>query len=206
MSQVELLLCRDFRETVWELPAVRPRLLIAWRESPEAVDAGVPHSVSTVVATALLHMGRTAWFSDQPVPGTQTVARLTAQGGIGRRAISAHLVSSDDPKLTARLFDATGFIWTLRSQAGFAGVDTADLSDPATFLAAVGARDVDALIPVLASGVAGILVPGVDGDVAGFYAPGPDGIDRFVQGLKQAPAGQSAPLTEVSEAQLKAML
>src|SRR5215472_13551739 len=120
MIRLELLfLCRDFKESIWQLPVHVPsgisRGLLGWRTSPPAVDAGVPEPVGVVLATALSRHAVVSFpcATGKSPPGGNLVRRKWRLG------THFNFLHATDAAQVQQIFACESFDWTLQAQVGF---------------------------------------------------------------------------------------
>ncbi|MEX1366666.1 MAG: hypothetical protein AB1Z98_26305 [Nannocystaceae bacterium] len=186
---IDLLWCTDPQREAWQLGRLRSAAgrvaLLAWVESPPAVDAGVPPRVGDVLATALTSVARVALLvgsrSGQPAVEHTRVADAVA-GALDDPSVpwwmQAQVLVLSDPRAAAPILET-------RTVLGLRGDDWIEQGQRLQEL-----------------GVVGLVRPGVDGDVAGLWIPAPSWRDAVARALEDAAGGAGLGWHVLSEEQL----
>lgn len=145
MKTFSILASTSSRSSRWQLAGflgTSTSVLLGWRQTPRAVDAGVPDEVAGIISRALCRCTRVSFlyseieditathsmnYSIQPILAPGFIASLIARcSGIGT-SIPVTVVSSNDPKVVILLFNVAYFSWDMQGQSVF----LSSLSDPA---------------------------------------------------------------------------
>jgi hypothetical protein len=197
VSRTAIFACRDARDPQWQLGDLPPLTgrftLIGWKESTEAIEAGVPDKIAQVLARAFTSIARVIFLADAggldtwtPLKG-DAIRTLTSKGFAARVASKLKgtpsdmaLVSTRHPETAMRLFDDAGFPWWQQGQIVLlASEDRShhdvepeqlDTFDKETLLNLFSDDWTMRAAPLASKGVAGVVRPGVDGDVAGLLS------------------------------------
>ena len=168
----EIFVCTDAKGAIWQLgtlpPPIGEVMLVSWKTSAAAVDAGVPQEIATIFIDAMLALGNILFPVAEPIPladGDQ----ILLKGRIPFRRM--RLLSTRNRDSARLLFDDGNYPWWMQGQAAvlYENQHFNDSLTPKDFQKlfsdgwAVGAAD------LCARGAAAVIRPGVDGDVFGLF-------------------------------------